>query len=94
MEMLTALLKKMPRMWDWWLTSVVLVALIYWIAPQQLPVMAYKMVLVSIAAVLAYWIDRSLFKRAAAVDSAADGWVMLRRALVFLGCVLGLSLGI
>ena len=46
---------------DWLVYAIVLAALVYWIAPQQLPVSLYKLSLVSLAAVVGYWIDRSLF---------------------------------
>ena len=91
---------KIPRMSDWFVYAVLLVGLIWWIAPQQLSVVAYKVTLLALAAVLAYMIDRSLFKRTGdSIDhhmlrdnvSAAR---LLARALVFLGTVLGVTLGI
>lgn len=50
-----------PRMIDWLIVSVVLCALIWLIAPQQIPTSLYKLSLLSLAAVAGYWIDRSLF---------------------------------
>ncbi len=49
------------RMSDWLLAAVLLTALVWLIAPQQLPVSIYKLSLVALAAVAGYWIDRSLF---------------------------------
>jgi hypothetical protein len=65
----------------------------------------YKVALVSIAACMTYWIDRSLFARVkdrllgeAVVETQnavlRNGFNVLRRALIFVGCVLGLSLGV
>ena len=41
--------------------AVLLLALIAVVSPVQLPVVLYKAALISLAAVLGYWIDRSLF---------------------------------
>ncbi len=49
------------RMTDWLVAAVLLAALVWWVAPQQLPVSLYKLSLVALAAVAGYWIDRSLF---------------------------------
>lgn len=54
-------LKYFPRMAGWLLAAVVLVIAIAQTSPQQLPVAVYKVALVSLAAVVGYWLDRSLF---------------------------------
>ena len=56
-----AWLSKLPRMFEWLLAAVALCALIFLLAPQQLPVSAYKISLIAIAGVMGYWLDRSLF---------------------------------
>jgi hypothetical protein len=56
-----AWLKKLPRMFEWLLAAVASCALIFLLAPQQLPVSAYKISLIAIAGVMGYWLDRSLF---------------------------------
>ena len=52
---------RIPRMLDWLIYALLLALLVWFIAPQQLPVSLYKLSLVSLAAVVGYWIDRSLF---------------------------------
>lgn len=52
---------RIPRMADWLLASVLLAALVFFIAPHQLPVSLYKLSLVAMAGVAGYWIDRSMF---------------------------------
>ncbi len=52
---------KLPRMTDWLLVTIVLLLLINQVAPQQLPVSLYKLSLITMAAVVGYWIDRSAF---------------------------------
>ncbi|WP_369951969.1 putative holin [Ralstonia syzygii] len=53
--------KRFPRMVGWLVAAVLLAALIAVISPQQLPVALYKLSLISLAAVVAYWLDRGLF---------------------------------
>lgn len=50
-----------PRMLEWLLLALLLTVLVWMIAPQQLPTSLYKASLVTLAAVVGYWIDRSLF---------------------------------
>ncbi len=50
-----------PRLSVWWLIAIVLLAVIYRVAPQQLPVALYKLSLLSLAGIAGYWLDRHLF---------------------------------
>ena len=50
-----------PRTTTWLVLAVLLLAVIAIVAPPQLPVVLYKASLVSLAAVLGYWLDRTLF---------------------------------
>lgn len=52
---------KPPRLSGWILITLLLLACVWAIAPQQLPVSLYKLSLVTLAAVVGYWLDRSLF---------------------------------
>jgi len=60
------------RMSGWLLAALLLAALVWLLAPQQLPVSLYKLSLVSMAAVAGYWIDRSLFPYARPDSFLAD----------------------
>ncbi|MFT0531619.1 putative holin [Castellaniella hirudinis] len=53
--------RRFPRMTTFILLAVVLLLAIAAISPVQLPVVAYKLSLISLAAVVAYWLDRALF---------------------------------
>ncbi|EHJ8859967.1 putative holin [Escherichia coli] len=44
--------------------AVLLLLIIALVSPQQLPVVVYKLSLISLASVLGYWLDRSLFPKA------------------------------
>lgn len=52
---------RLPRMGGWLVLALTLSALVWAMAPQQLPVSVYKLSLIALAAVVGYWIDRSLF---------------------------------
>ncbi|NWO05360.1 MAG: hypothetical protein HLX50_06575 [Alteromonadaceae bacterium] len=107
----------MPRLFGWGIVALVLVLALAWLAPQQLPVVAYKLALVTIAVVLAYWLDRALFPyarphvmfrcatdyqqspdREERIRGSSVRWsaniAMLRRALIVIACVLGLTMGL
>ncbi len=52
---------KLPRLTSWWLIALVLSALVFLIAPQQIATSIYKLNLISLAAIAGYWIDRKVF---------------------------------
>lgn len=71
---------KLPRLTSWWIIALALSALVFVLAPQQLPVSLYKLNLIALAAVAGYWIDRSVFPYARpqldalrALDTPDDG---------------------
>ena len=90
----------LPRMWDWIALTITLFSVIAYIAPQQLSVVLYKSLLVSLAAVMTFWVDRSLFARCAdRMNSEAPRDLVtaartLCRALMFVGCVIGMTMGL
>lgn len=93
-------MKRLPRMYDWIIVTVLLTVLIYVLAPQQLLVSAYKLSLITTAAVIGYWIDRSLFPYARPDNPKLDPYdrliaaAMLRRAIIVGAAMLGVSLGV
>ena len=52
---------KLPRLFWWLFATVILLAFIGLFYPNQLPVSLYKLSLVTMAGVIGYWLDRSLF---------------------------------
>lgn len=90
--------RRAPRMTSWTLVTLVLLIILAAIRPEQLQVVSYKLLLVTLGAVAGYWIDRSLFLAQARPHECLDGihivgaWV--RRALIVLACILGLTLGL
>lgn len=85
------------RMFDWIVITVLLTAVIGLLAPHQLTVSLYKLSLVSLAAVVGYWIDRSLFPYARpdelVLTDAEASAAQIRRALVVAACIVGVALG-
>jgi hypothetical protein len=66
----------LPRMSATLAGAILLFLVIAYIAPQQLPVTIYKLSLITIAAVIGYWIDRELFPYARPdgfIDTSPDG---------------------
>lgn len=51
----------LPRMSATLAGAILLLLVIAYIAPQQLPVTIYKLSLITIAAVIGYWVDREIF---------------------------------
>lgn len=90
---------KLPRLSGWIVATALLAALIGLLAPQQLPVSAYKLSLVSMAGVVGYWLDRSLFPYARPDRLVHHEFAllfalsMIRRAII-VGCaMLAIGLG-
>lgn len=88
------------RMMEWLIISIIAVIILAFLAPNQSVLTLYKINLCTISAVLAYWIDRSLFKRAEdriIETSPRDIYSSARlisRSIIFLGCILGVSQGL
>jgi len=52
---------KTPRLFLLLILNVILICLVFAIAPQQAPVTLYKLSLVTLAGLVGYWLDRALF---------------------------------
>lgn len=90
--------RRVPRMTVWTIITLCLLIGLAAVRPEQLQVVLYKSGLVTLGAVLGYWIDRSLFLVESRPHECIGGihivgaWV--RRAVIVLACVLGLTLGL
>lgn len=87
----------MPRLFFWTLITLGLTLAVGLLAPHQLGVTLYKISLVSLAAVLGYWIDRSVFYYARPHQKPAgcsyDEVASIRRAIVMAAVILAIALG-
>ena len=63
-----------PRTTTWLVLAALLLVAIAIVAPPQLPVVLYKASLVALAAVLGYWLDRTLFPYARPDGYLARDW--------------------
>jgi len=80
------------------LIALAFTALIWRLAPGQLQVAAYKAYLVSLAVVIAYWVDRSIFPYARPHELRETGGLLysvaqIRRAIIVAAVVLAVCLG-
>jgi hypothetical protein len=66
--------QRIPRMVGWLVAALLLTLAIALISPQQIPVATYKLSLISLAAVVAYWLDRSLFPYARPDGYLVSNW--------------------
>lgn len=94
----------LPRLSGWLLITIALLVAVWLLAPQQLPVSLYKLSLVTLAAVVGYWLDRSLYPYARPDDilvwcgttpemNMVFAATMLRRAVIVSACMLAMGLG-
>ncbi len=89
---------RLPRMTTWTIITFALLLGLAVIRPEQLQVVLYKSALVTFGAVLGYWIDRGLFTgsdrphECTIWQTLVAAW--MRRAVITLACILGLTLGL
>lgn len=87
---------KKNRLLGWSLFTIALFLLLAMIAPQQLPVVIYKLSLVTLGVVLSYWLSRALYPDLRLYK--LTGWKLIAaagvRAVITLACVLGITLGL
>lgn len=90
------MIKQLPRLYGWALFTALLLLVVWYLAPHQIPVVLYKITLVTLGVVIAYWLDRALFPGMR--PHLLVGWFAvaagIRRALIVIACVLGLTLGL
>lgn len=91
--------KQHAKRWGgWWVGAIVLIAVIGFVANQQLEVIAYKIALVCAGLLLSYVADRTLFSNATDITYDMDGQVaaarLLVRAIITLAVMIGITVGI
>lgn len=90
-------MKSKFRMVECLLISLGLLAGIYAVSPQQLPVVIYKLALLTTAAWAGYWIDRTLFPYARpdkCTYQTVETTAMLRRAIIVGSAMIAVSIGL
>ena len=80
----------MIRAWQLVIVSFLLAVLVYLLAPQQMGIVAYKALLVTVGAFAGYWIDRLLSPYARPnTPGVNDILATARRAAIVCACILG-----
>lgn len=51
-----SILRRVLRMWPAWIISVLLLVVIFFVAPQQIGLIAYKALFLTLGAVIGYWV--------------------------------------
>lgn len=69
-----SLTKRFPRLLSFLVAALVLLLTVAATAWHQLPVVIYKLALVSLAAVVGYWLDRALFPYARPDSFLVNDW--------------------
>jgi hypothetical protein len=89
---------KMPRMSEWLLLTLLLLLIIWFVAPQQVGVSLYKLSLITMGGVVGYWFDRRAFPSyRPGHGSPSDlllALIMIRRAMIIGAAIIGVSLGV
>ncbi len=87
---------RLPRLFLWILITIALTLAVAYLAPYQLTVTLYKISLVSLAAVLGYWIDRAVFPYARPHDLPQGNYrniSMMRRVILMAAIIIAIALG-
>ena len=81
--------------------SSILLTAVFLISPAQIPVIIFKASLVTLAAILGYWIDYLLFPhmRPGIIDKIEQDPIIrasiaIRRAIIIFGTILGMSMAL
>ena len=86
------------RLARWWLTVGVLLGLVAWIAPQQLGVLIYKLLQVSLGLVVGYMADRVLYRHTTPIDLLENDHYaagrLVSRAIIVAAVLVSLCIGL
>lgn len=92
------MLDNLKRLPGWWAVSLILLGIVGWVAFQQLGVLLYKTSQVVLGVVLGYLADKTLYRHCPPVDMLQydfyAGCRLVSRALIVLGTLLALSIGL
>lgn len=84
------------RLTGWAVFTALLLLAVAVMAPQQIPVVLYKLAMVTLGVVLSYWLSRALYPEIRLYQ--LRGWQLIAaagvRSIIALACVLGITLGL
>lgn len=87
------------RFGGWWLISIAALVWVMWSSPENGTVLTYKLAMVTVGLLLAYWADRVLYRNAPDIDHGmardnVSASRLLGRAIVTYAVIHGLTAGI
>jgi len=86
--------KEVLRLWEVWIVTIVMFVIVYYVAPQQIAISAYKASMITSGALIGYWVDRWSFGRIFSTDDTDEKVPgMLRRAGLIAAGMLAFGLG-
>jgi hypothetical protein len=86
--------REVLRLWQAWLATIVLLVVVFAVAPQQVPIVAYKGALITLGAISGFWLDRWVFPKIRSETNAIDRMhAMYRRAALMAAGMLAFGLG-
>lgn len=94
LQKLTDKLYNITRMPGWWMATALSVILLTIIAPHQLAVVLYKVLLVTLGVSLGYLADNMLYRKVVGTPLQTSQARVVSRALIVLGVLLALSMGL
>lgn len=85
------------RMVDWFAINIIMVGAVYFLAPQQIPVLVFKACQVSMMGWIGYWFDRRIAPNSRPgnleLETIERAAAMIRRALIIAAAMIAGSLG-
>lgn len=90
---------KTPRLFGWIVVTLILLAAVAALQPQQALVTLYKLSSVTLGGVIGYWLDRAVFPYARPDQIKTPNFVldysmaMLRRAIIMAASMIACALG-
>lgn len=98
-DAVTQAFRTVKRQRNLWVLLVIALAVVGFLAGQQIPVLIFKNLQVINAVILAYFADRTLFRNTIGVDETLENSSLgpariLARALVALAVIAGLTIGV
>lgn len=93
MDDFSKLVRNLFRMWPAWIVSIILLAIIYQVAPQQIGLIAYKALFLTLGAVVGYWVHVwSLGHITDELTNTQRNHAMYRRTIFVVGAMIAFAL--
>ena len=88
-----AMLYEASRAWQGWIVTALLVGVVYYFAPQQLPIFFYKLIFITLGGTMGFWLYTWMFGQ---IDSMPESYRLhatYQRIAMICFAMLAISLG-